>query len=36
MLQTGRVQAYALFVVMGALAFFGYYVIAVKIWTSTY
>jgi NADH-quinone oxidoreductase subunit L len=25
-LQTGRVQAYALFVVIGALAFFGYYV----------
>ena len=24
-LQTGRVQAYALFVVVGALAFFGYY-----------
>jgi cytochrome c oxidase subunit 1 len=23
--QTGRVQAYALFVVVGALAFFGYY-----------
>ncbi len=26
-IQTGRVQAYALFVVMGALLFFGYYVI---------
>ena len=25
--QTGRVQAYALFVVVGALAFFGYYMI---------
>jgi len=24
--QTGRVQAYALFVVIGALAFFGYYI----------
>ena len=24
-LQTGRVQAYALFVVVGVLAFFGYY-----------
>ena len=26
-LQTGRVQAYALFVVIGALAFFGYYMV---------
>ena len=25
-LQTGRVQAYALFVVVGVLAFFGYYI----------
>ena len=25
-LQTGRVQAYALFVVVGALAFLGYYI----------
>ena len=25
-LQTGRVQAYAFFVVIGVLAFFGYYV----------
>jgi NADH-quinone oxidoreductase subunit L len=28
LLQTGRVQAYALFVVVGVLAFFGYYVAA--------
>ena len=27
MLQTGRVQAYAFFVVLGVLAFFGYYVV---------
>ena len=26
-LQTGRVQAYAFFVVVGALAFFGYYMV---------
>jgi NADH-quinone oxidoreductase subunit L len=26
LLQTGRVQSYALFVVLGALAFFGYYI----------
>ena len=35
-LQTGRVQAYAFFVVVGVLAFFGYYVVRVTIWTSTY
>jgi len=27
LLQTGRVQAYAFFVVVGVLAFFGYYVV---------
>ena len=34
--QTGQVQSYALFIVVGAVALFGYYMVAVDKWISTY